>query len=96
MNEVIYTMVNHGMSIDVRHVMLLADLMTFKVQDQDMRQKCLYKCCAFQGEVLGITRFGLAKMKESVLMLASVSHYILAVQYSWSRMLNNVEMCKLL
>ena len=27
----------------------------------------------FQGEVLGITRFGLAKMKESVLMLASVS-----------------------
>ena len=37
MNEVIYTMVNHGMSIDVRHVMLLADLMTFKVYDQDMR-----------------------------------------------------------
>ena len=28
---------------------------------------------AMQGEVLGITRFGLAKMKESVLMLASVS-----------------------
>ena len=27
----------------------------------------------FKGEVLGITRFGLAKMKESVLMLASVS-----------------------
>ena len=27
----------------------------------------------FQGEVLGITRFGLAKLKESVLMLASVS-----------------------
>lgn len=24
-------MVNHGMSIDSRHVMLLADLMTFKV-----------------------------------------------------------------
>ncbi len=24
-------MVNHGMSIDARHVMLLADLMTFKV-----------------------------------------------------------------
>jgi DNA-directed RNA polymerase III subunit RPC1 len=46
-------MVNHGMSIDSRHVMLLADLMCFK------------------GEVLGITRFGLAKMKESVLMLAS-------------------------
>ena len=54
-NEIVYTMKNHGMSIDQRHVMLLADLMTFK------------------GEVLGITRFGLAKMKESVLMLASVS-----------------------
>jgi hypothetical protein len=25
-------MVNHGMSIDARHVMLLADLMTFKVE----------------------------------------------------------------
>ena len=27
--------------------------------------------CACQGEVLGITRFGIAKMKDSVLMLAS-------------------------
>ncbi|XP_067828587.1 DNA-directed RNA polymerase III subunit RPC1 isoform X1 [Heptranchias perlo] len=52
-HEVQYTMKNHGMSIDRRHVMLLSDLMTYK------------------GEVLGITRFGLAKMKESVLMLAS-------------------------
>ena len=31
-NEIVYTMVNHGMSIDSRHVMLLADLMTFKVK----------------------------------------------------------------
>ncbi|XP_073684076.1 DNA-directed RNA polymerase III subunit RPC1-like [Garra rufa] len=52
-NEIQYTMINHGMSIDRRHVMLLADLMSYK------------------GEILGITRFGLAKMKESVLMLAS-------------------------
>ncbi|XP_061612473.1 DNA-directed RNA polymerase III subunit RPC1 isoform X2 [Phyllopteryx taeniolatus] len=52
-NEIQYTMTNHGMSIDRRHVMLLADLMSYK------------------GEILGITRFGLAKMKESVLMLAS-------------------------
>jgi DNA-directed RNA polymerase III subunit RPC1 len=52
-NEIVYTMSTHGMSIDIRHVMLLADLMTYK------------------GEVLGITRGGLAKMKESVLMLAS-------------------------
>lgn len=40
-------MSEHGMSIDKRHVMLLADLMTFK------------------GETLGITRFGVAKMKVS-------------------------------
>ena len=51
--EIDYTMASHGMSIDPRHVMLLADVMTYK------------------GEVLGITRFGVAKMKDSVLMLAS-------------------------
>ena len=52
-NEIQTTMKQHGMSIDPRHVMLLADVMTYK------------------GEVLGITRFGVAKMKDSVLMLAS-------------------------
>merc|ERR1712059_48492 len=52
-SEIKYTMESHGMSIDGRHIMLLADLMTCR------------------GEVLGITRHGLAKMKESVLMLAS-------------------------
>lgn len=52
-DEIQYTMEGHGMSIDIRHMMLLADVMTFK------------------GEVLGITRFGIAKMKDSVLMLAS-------------------------
>ncbi|EFA78358.1 RNA polymerase III [Heterostelium album PN500] len=52
-DEIQMIMINHGMSIDSRHVMLLADLMSFK------------------GEILGITRFGIAKMKESVLMLAS-------------------------
>ncbi|KDN52100.1 beta and beta-prime subunits of DNA dependent RNA-polymerase [Tilletiaria anomala UBC 951] len=52
-NEIQTTMKSHGMSIDPRHVMLLADIMTYK------------------GEVLGITRFGVAKMKDSVLMLAS-------------------------
>ncbi len=53
MTEINYTMESHGMSIDRRHITLLADLMTCR------------------GEVLGITRHGLAKMKESVLMLAS-------------------------
>lgn len=52
-NEIQYTMSKHGMMIDVRHVTLLADIMTFK------------------GEILGITRFGISKMKDSVLMLAS-------------------------
>lgn len=51
--EIKETMNNHGISIDNRHLMLLADTMTYR------------------GEVLGITRFGLAKMKESALMLAS-------------------------
>ena len=51
-NEIIYTMSEHGITVDPGHVMLLADLMTNK------------------GEVLGITRFGIAKMKDSVLMLA--------------------------
>eukprot|EP01113_Clastostelium_recurvatum_P040668 TRINITY_DN6343_c0_g1_i1.p1 TRINITY_DN6343_c0_g1~~TRINITY_DN6343_c0_g1_i1.p1 ORF type:complete len:1395 (-),score=348.95 TRINITY_DN6343_c0_g1_i1:174-4358(-) len=53
MKEIQYTMTSHGMSIDTRHVMLLADLMSFK------------------GDILGITRFGIEKMKESVLTLAS-------------------------
>lgn len=53
MSEIAYTMGQHGMSIDARHTMLLADCMTAR------------------GEVLGITRFGIAKMKDSVLMLAS-------------------------
>jgi len=43
----------YGIGIDCRHLLLLADVMTFK------------------GEVLGITRFGVSKMRESVLMLAS-------------------------
>lgn len=30
-NEILYTMNTHGMSIDIRHMMLLADLMTYKV-----------------------------------------------------------------
>ncbi|KAG8836223.1 hypothetical protein FRC17_008959 [Serendipita sp. 399] len=52
-NEIQYTMSQHGMYIDPRHIMLLGDVMTYK------------------GQVLGITRFGVSKMKDSVLMLAS-------------------------
>jgi len=52
-HEIQDVMKNHGMDIDVRHVALLADVMTFR------------------GEVLGITRFGMPKMSQSVLSLAS-------------------------
>jgi DNA-directed RNA polymerase III subunit RPC1 len=51
--EIATTMEGHGMTIDYRHMALLADIMCYR------------------GRVLGITRFGVAQMKESVLMLAS-------------------------
>ena len=60
-NEIQYTMESHGMSVDRRHVALLADLMSCR------------------GEILGITRHGLAKMKESVLMLASVRLIVMRI-----------------
>jgi len=44
---------SYGIGIDIRHMWLLADTMTYR------------------GEVLGITRFGIEKMRDSVLMLAS-------------------------
>ncbi|KAJ8919935.1 hypothetical protein NQ315_006464 [Exocentrus adspersus] len=53
MSEIKMVMENHGMSVDYRHIMLLAAQMTHT------------------GEVLGITRQGLSKMKQSVLNLAS-------------------------
>lgn len=58
MNEITDVMEGHGMTVDHRHIMLLASQMTSR------------------GEVLGITRHGLAKMRESVFNLASVSSNI--------------------
>ena len=79
MQEIEYTMQSHGMSIDRRHVMLLADLMTFK------------------GKVLGITRFGMAEMKESVLMLASFErtsdHLFDAAYYGETDAISGVSEC---
>jgi DNA-directed RNA polymerase III subunit RPC1 len=69
-NEIQYTMQSHDMNIDPRHVMLLGDVMTYKASslpDDTWTNSPIWK----QGEVLGITRFGVAKMKDSVLMLAS-------------------------
>lgn len=52
-DEIKYVMGSYEINIDNRHLMLLADYMTF------------------MGEVLGITRFDIAKIKESTLMHAS-------------------------
>ena len=62
-NEIQYTMSSHGMSIDPRHVMLLGDVMSYKVRPSVNSLLC---CANFvlQGQVLGITRFGVAKMKD--------------------------------
>ena len=35
-DEIQYTMKSHGMNIDARHMMLLADLMTYKVMPCDL------------------------------------------------------------
>lgn len=78
-NEIQYTMSKHGMTIDNRHVILLADIMTFR------------------GEVLGITRFGIAKMKDSVLMLASfektTDHLFDAARFSKQDDIDGVSEC---
>eukprot|EP01103_Thecamoeba_quadrilineata_P014630 TRINITY_DN43_c1_g1_i1.p1 TRINITY_DN43_c1_g1~~TRINITY_DN43_c1_g1_i1.p1 ORF type:complete len:1495 (-),score=281.45 TRINITY_DN43_c1_g1_i1:137-4342(-) len=78
-SEIQYTMISHGMSIDYRHVMLLADIMSFK------------------GEILGITRYGIAKMKDSVLMLASFEktsdHLFDAAVHSRSDEISGVSEC---
>eukprot|EP00127_Corallochytrium_limacisporum_P006730 Clim_evm19s234 gene=Clim_evmTU19s234 len=79
MNEINYTMKSHGMNVNPRHIMLLADLMTFK------------------GEILGITRFGISKMKDSVLMLASfektTDHLFEAALHGKSDKIDGVSEC---
>jgi DNA-directed RNA polymerase III subunit RPC1 len=78
-SEIQYTMAKHGMTIDNRHVALLADIMTCR------------------GEVLGITRFGIAKMKDSVLMLASfektADHLFDAARFSKQDDIDGVSEC---
>lgn len=71
--EIQTTMESHGMNIDPRHIGILSDTMTYKASS----------CCLswdsesdlfdhhLQGEVLGITRFGVQKSRDSTLMLAS-------------------------
>lgn len=76
------TMEGHGISVDMRHLMLLADLMTRT------------------GEVVGITRHGLAKMKESALMLASFEktayHLFYAAYYGQHDDVTGVSECIIL
>ncbi|XP_025836904.1 DNA-directed RNA polymerase III subunit RPC1 [Agrilus planipennis] len=77
MQEIKMVMENHGMSVDYRHIMLLAAQMTHT------------------GEVLGITRQGLAKMKQSVLNLASfektADHLFDAAYYGQSDKISGVS-----
>ena len=51
----------------------------------------------FKGDILGITRFGIAKMKDSVLMLASfektTDHLFEASFYGKSDMIRGVSEC---
>lgn len=74
-DQIDYTMSSHGLGVDPRHIKLLGDVMCFKVGNL---RRIPFDCQSddslpfvIQGEVLGITRFGVAKMKDSVLMLAS-------------------------
>ncbi|KAF2885542.1 hypothetical protein ILUMI_20610 [Ignelater luminosus] len=77
MHEIKMVMENHGMSVDYRHIMLLAAQMTHT------------------GEVLGITRDGLAKMKQSVFNLASfektADHLFDAAYYGQTDKINGVS-----
>ncbi|CAI4229809.1 unnamed protein product [Auanema sp. JU1783] len=80
--EIIETMKAHGIGLDRRHVMLLADIMTYR------------------GEVLGITRNGLVKMKDSVLLLASfektMDHLFEAAFFSQRDQIHGVSECIIL
>jgi len=77
--EVAYIFGRYGLSIDQRHLMLLADVMSYR------------------GSILGITRFGIAKMKESVLMLASfektADHLFDAAAHSRKDQIDGVSEC---
>ncbi|EDW27927.1 GL10266 [Drosophila persimilis] len=77
MSEITEVMEGHGMSVDWRHIMLLASQMTAR------------------GEVLGITRHGLAKMRESVFNLASfektADHLFDAAYYGQTDTINGVS-----
>ena len=43
-NEIVYTMGSHGIGLDVRHVMLLADLMTYKVRRSFLQCGEMMRC----------------------------------------------------
>ena len=58
MDEVGYVFGQYGIEIDIRHLMLLADTMSYR------------------GMVLGITRFGIAKVGFASVCFAAHSHVI--------------------
>ncbi|XP_075250352.1 DNA-directed RNA polymerase III subunit RPC1-like [Convolutriloba macropyga] len=53
-NEITYTMSSHGMSVDIRHVMLLADLMTYRGQICGMTRQGL---SSFKDSVMMLASF---------------------------------------
>ena len=72
-HEINATMQAHGMSIDVRHrcVRYVFARLSGVADPFLCNSMLLADVMTYKGEVLGITRFGMAKMKDSVLMLAS-------------------------
>jgi len=70
-HEINATMQAHGMSIDVRHRCARQQCWRLRQMTHTPGSMLLADVMTYKGEVLGITRFGMAKMKDSVLMLAS-------------------------
>jgi DNA-directed RNA polymerase III subunit RPC1 len=69
--QIQFTMAGHGVKVDPRHLMLLADLMTYRGQVNGITRHVSH--ALFHTNVWGKFgfRFGIARMKDSVLMLAS-------------------------
>ena len=82
MSEVMTTYKQYGINLNVRHLAVLADMMTRS------------------GNVLGITRFGIEKMKESVLANASFEktpdHLFNAAVHSRVDVIKGVSACVIL
>lgn len=63
------------LGIEAARVMIMKEVLktysNYGIDIDDRHLMLLSDVMTYRGEVLGITRFGIAKMKDSVLMLAS-------------------------